>query len=423
MASNTIFSSGIVEQLISDDIESIVDTFKLSFDDCLRNVEKPNVLVAGVTGAGKSSLINAIFGASVALVGDGTPVTQHFSKLEPPDKPINVYDSRGLEDGYHEEFIADTIKFFDTLRSQPQLKDHIHVIWYVINAASGRFEPFEIYLISQVFAPTPVVFVLNKADVASAEQLAQIETLIHAQKFENQRGLFRTVADRKNYSQSWCTHCWSDDVIYRKNSNELICGECQQVELMQSKLNLQALVACTAVLLPDLAKEAFLFSQIESLQECDKRAKQLVLELASNISMDVSGKALNEVGRMIGRIFILWGWNILGEKVCNALIREMKEEYKAQELPVRLAMIAADTLFKRKLSRSVIACLGVMVNKPLRQLSEQLLAMIEYNQNIDVLQLHCLTSPAGYEEFADTFMKLAFEQGIPAAINQYWYDS
>src|SRR3990167_8456747 len=150
----TTLPAGVVEQLIVEDIGSIVETFKQSFDDCVRKVEKPNVLVAGVTGTGKSSLINAIFGASVTQVGDGTPVTQFFTKIEPPDKPITIYDSKGLEDGFHEQFIHDTQKFFEKLRSRPQLKDHIHVIWYVVNAASGRFEPFEVYLIKQIFAPT-----------------------------------------------------------------------------------------------------------------------------------------------------------------------------------------------------------------------------------------------------------------------------
>lgn len=55
----------------------------------------------------------------------------------------------------------------------------------------------------------------------------------------------------------------------------------------------------------------------------------------------------------------------------------MLGEYKRQELSVRLAMVAADTMVRRKLSRSMIACLGIMVNHTLRQLSQQVLALIE----------------------------------------------
>ena len=44
------------------------------------------------------------------------------------------------------------------------------------------------------------------------------------------------------------------------------------------------------------------------------RAKAIVKRYAKNISMDLQGHALLEVGQMVGKIFILWGWNILGGK-------------------------------------------------------------------------------------------------------------
>eukprot|EP01095_Lingulamoeba_sp_RSL-Kostka_P007085 TRINITY_DN2236_c0_g7_i1.p1 TRINITY_DN2236_c0_g7~~TRINITY_DN2236_c0_g7_i1.p1 ORF type:complete len:431 (+),score=112.52 TRINITY_DN2236_c0_g7_i1:32-1294(+) len=420
MASLDSFNGGVVEQLIVDDIETIAQQFQESFNECVKHVQKPNVLIAGVTGSGKSSLVNAVFGSQIAQVGDGIPVTEHYLRIEPPDKPVVIYDSKGLEDGRHEEFINDTRLFFETMRSKPLLRDHIHVVWYVINSACGRFEPFEEILIREIFAPTPVIFILNKSDVSSGSQLDTLETLIQNCAFENSKGIYRTVANRKNYSQSWCTECYSDDVMFKKKSNQLFCENCENVEVIKPTLNLGALIETTAELLPDLAKEAFLFSQVESLQDKDKRARELVIRYATNISMDVSGNALSEVGEMVGRIFVLWGWNFLGYKVSNSLIEEMKEEYKSQELSVRLAMIAADTILKRKLSRSVIACLGVMVNRPLRTLSEQLLTLVEKNEPIDVSNFDL--SSDGSEEFADQFMKSAFEESIVSTIDIYWYD-
>ncbi len=65
--------------------------------------------VAGVTGAGKSSLVNAIFGAGMAAVGVGQPVTQHFSRFAPTDMPVVVYDSKGLEQGKDQEFVRGTL--------------------------------------------------------------------------------------------------------------------------------------------------------------------------------------------------------------------------------------------------------------------------------------------------------------------------
>ena len=39
---------GVVEQLIADDIDSIAASFQNTFEECVRRVKKPNVLVMGV---------------------------------------------------------------------------------------------------------------------------------------------------------------------------------------------------------------------------------------------------------------------------------------------------------------------------------------------------------------------------------------
>jgi len=406
---------------LSEDMEAISSDFRKAFEGCITRVKKPNVLVAGVTGAGKSSLINAIFGDDIVSVGHSTPLTQTFTRIEPPNKPIIIYDSRGLEDGFHAEFIHEHNEFFRKSRASPQLEDHIHLVWYVINCAGGRLLPFEVELVSQVFAPTPVLFLLNKADIAAPDQIYQLEQLIASHALENCHGVFRIVADRQNLTQNWCTLCHSDDVTFRKKTNQLYCEECEHECTMSRHLNLDRVIACTTHLLPELAKEAFLFSQIECLQERDRHAKELVFQCATSINMDVSGEALEEVGQMVAKIFILWGWNYLGTSVSESLVREMKEDFRGQDLTVRLVMVATDTILRRKLSRSVIACLGVLVNRPLRDLSEQLLSMVEedlpHSPSVESSEL----SQERTEQFTERFMKVALESGIYAALDRYWY--
>ena len=55
-----------------------------------------DVLVVGATGTGKSSTLNAIFGATVAKVGtSANPETQHISAYSLHDY-IRFHDSPGL---------------------------------------------------------------------------------------------------------------------------------------------------------------------------------------------------------------------------------------------------------------------------------------------------------------------------------------
>lgn len=120
---------------------------------------------------------------------------------------------------------------------------------------------------------------------------------------------------------------------------------------------------------------------------------------------------------MIVRIFLLWGYNFLGKKVSTAVLQEMNQEYLGQQFSLRLLMIAADTMLKHKLSRSAIACLAITINKPLRQMSAQLVKFLEGNGVIDPA-LFQLTNepPPDY----DKFMKIAFERGMDAAIDAFW---
>src|SRR5688572_24731191 len=46
------------------------------FDSIQKKVKRPNILLVGATGVGKSSLINCIFGSDIAPVGVGMPVTK-----------------------------------------------------------------------------------------------------------------------------------------------------------------------------------------------------------------------------------------------------------------------------------------------------------------------------------------------------------
>jgi tRNA U34 5-carboxymethylaminomethyl modifying GTPase MnmE/TrmE len=149
-----------------------------------------------------------------------------FQKFEPKNKPIVIYDSKGLEWKEHKSFIEETGKFFDELRSKEDVSEHIHVVWYVINTGRGRIEDFEADIVRKVFNPTPVIFILNKVDLADSKAIKAVKEVIEAEKLPNNKGLHLCVANRKTYTQSWCPKCISDDVFFDEETKELECSEC-----------------------------------------------------------------------------------------------------------------------------------------------------------------------------------------------------
>ena len=79
--------------------EDFVQKFEEEYEKVRKGVKKPNVLLAGQTGAGKSSIVNMIFGENVAVVGTGKPVTQDIDVYESDDCDVRIFDSKGYEIG------------------------------------------------------------------------------------------------------------------------------------------------------------------------------------------------------------------------------------------------------------------------------------------------------------------------------------
>ena len=71
----------------------IIDAIK----DSIKNLARLNVIVAGKTGSGKSTLINSVFRANLAETGIGMPVTQNMRKYTKEGVPLTIYDTVGFE--------------------------------------------------------------------------------------------------------------------------------------------------------------------------------------------------------------------------------------------------------------------------------------------------------------------------------------
>lgn len=74
--------------------------FERNFNEAERLCKRPNILVAGYTGCGKTSLIRTVLGSEIVPaegVGNSRPCRIEFDCYE--NEEIRLWDSRGLELG------------------------------------------------------------------------------------------------------------------------------------------------------------------------------------------------------------------------------------------------------------------------------------------------------------------------------------
>ncbi|MBN3905198.1 MAG: GTPase domain-containing protein [Nostoc sp. NMS1] len=140
------------------------------------DIKSPNILVMGAIGAGKSSLINAVFGKEPAKVGAGLPVTKSFNYYS--NSIVNIYDSAGYQLSEGKTFVENIIEFLQT-KEKLGIEEQIHLVWYLINAASARVEFFEINIINQLRKrKIPLIIVISQCDRASAEEIKSVKNIL-----------------------------------------------------------------------------------------------------------------------------------------------------------------------------------------------------------------------------------------------------
>jgi uncharacterized protein (DUF697 family)/GTP-binding protein EngB required for normal cell division len=143
----------------------INDTLK-EFKDEHSNLNKVNIVIAGKTGIGKSTLINAAFGQELTETGVGAPVTDKIKFIRAEDFPVQIYDTVGLEMSAISQWKSlHSIK--DLIRSKRKTEteaDDVHCVWYCVNASGSRIEGQELKYIHQFQKmKVPVILVLTKS--------------------------------------------------------------------------------------------------------------------------------------------------------------------------------------------------------------------------------------------------------------------
>lgn len=127
--------------------------------------DKFSILLMGATGVGKSTLVNAVFGAEVVKTGVGKPITQNLEVIEVPEKGLILWDTKGIEAADYEgtcQKLSEDIKGgLESAKKSGQLHEAPQVAWLCIKETSSRIEPREERLLEiaqENHIPTVVVF-------------------------------------------------------------------------------------------------------------------------------------------------------------------------------------------------------------------------------------------------------------------------
>lgn len=161
--------------------EELQNRLTAELDKIRNNIKRPNILLAGCTGAGKSSLINLCFGNELATVGVGEPVTQIINAYSHPDSSVVLFDSKGYEIGSEGErqFLEDVIGLAGNRAGAPE--NQIHLVWYCIQAPGARLTDFDIHAVKAMQeAGLPVAIVLTKSDLVSDKDAEELKIAIRS---------------------------------------------------------------------------------------------------------------------------------------------------------------------------------------------------------------------------------------------------
>lgn len=290
--------------MIEQQVLDALNTFK-------EEEEYLNILIAGATGSGKTSLINTIFGERVAHTYIGQPVTKDIQMYQRDDEKVRFVDIQGQELGVlsRRKYISQLKKLLNKANSD---QEEIHMIWYCIDASSTRVTDEDIRFLKMFqksHRPTAVVF--TKADLVSITTIQQLKEHISRLKIP-----FYAISTK--YYQS-------DD------------------------FELKDLVIWSANNLKEAQKGTFIRSQLIHIEGLKEQSEKIVFEhgmIAANSSFipipfaDFLLSIPNQ-SKMIGRIFAVYHLEDV-----NKIIRLLFKKFPLEQLAPQMSRYIVGQLIR-----------------------------------------------------------------------------
>ena len=189
-----VIPENIVKQAYENSEEkemNIFDYENFDYNEEFRKVQegvsKPNILICGATGIGKSTLIRDIFQLSDIdgpEIGDkGRARTAGVHAYSPEGASITLYDSQGYNIGADEQkYVKDVLGVIgEHFNQNPgEMHEHIHEVWYCVSAANNRFFEADEKMIREIRKKytTPVMIILTKVDCVDEESIGYLKKAI-----------------------------------------------------------------------------------------------------------------------------------------------------------------------------------------------------------------------------------------------------
>lgn len=276
------------------------EKFEEALSQVKKSIKKPNILIAGATGVGKSSIINMIFGDEVAKVGTGKPVTQKIDVYEDDDVDVRIFDSKGYEvgDEADDEFYNSVVSLAKETNTP---NNAIHLIWYCISCSNTRVVDYDIKALES-FAKSniPVAVLLTKVDIATDEEVEKMRSSVPTNL---QNALFETTTELSEYNQieeliKWSIDRLPDSLRFAFIKSQQVClEEKRKTARMYIKQQCAAAFAVGWVPIPIsdapilVANEVILITRILYLYGMDSISKSIPLSTIVNSLFTSLGKA------------------------------------------------------------------------------------------------------------------------------------